>query len=291
MSSLIVKSPSKINLHLRVVGRYPDGYHQLVTLFHRISLADTLRLKKVRKGFTLECSDPSLPADETNLVTRAYRALQKKFPGLGGVKVFLRKRIPVSGGLGGGSGNAAAFLLGMKRLYQLPLSLKELVSMGGKLGADVPFYLHNMKQGLGLGRGDTILPMPLRSKLWFLLILFPKGLSTKLVYENLKTKAGAVSLTKEKRTVKIACNLLDCKDFRQTDRVLKNDLQPVATRFYPAIQKVIHQVARLGVPLVRMSGSGPTVFAVFSQQKEAQRLKALLKKQISSERMIVCYSF
>lgn len=291
MRSLTVKSPSKINLHLRVVGRYPDGYHQLVTLFHRISLADTLRLTKIPAGFFLKCSDTSLPVDESNLITRAYRALQKAVPGLGGVKVHLEKRIPVGGGLGGGSGNAAAFLLAMKKLYRLPLSLESLAAIGSKLGADVPFYLHNLTQGIGLGRGDVIFPMPLKRKMWFLLVLLPQGLSTKLVYESLKLRGGAVSLTKEKRTVKIACNLLDCKDFRQADQVLQNDLQPAAIKLYPSIQRVIKQIASLGVPIVRMSGSGPTVFAVLSDQKEALRLRDRLKKYLSLNRMIVCHSF
>ncbi|MFA5160593.1 MAG: 4-(cytidine 5'-diphospho)-2-C-methyl-D-erythritol kinase, partial [Candidatus Omnitrophota bacterium] len=133
MKKIILKSPAKLNLHLRILGKRSDGYHELLTLFHRISLADTIIIRKNSGSFKLTTNIPSLETGEGNLITKAYRALQKKFPKLGGVSVRLTKRIPLGAGLGGGSSNAAFFLLGMKKLFGLKISSKELFAMGKKL--------------------------------------------------------------------------------------------------------------------------------------------------------------
>jgi 4-diphosphocytidyl-2-C-methyl-D-erythritol kinase len=114
MDSIILQSPAKLNLHLRILRKRPDGYHDLLTLFHRISLADTISIRNRAAGFKLTTNLRGLETGEGNLITKAYRLLQKEFPKLGGVCVRLTKRIPMGGGLGGGSSNAAHFLLGMK---------------------------------------------------------------------------------------------------------------------------------------------------------------------------------
>ena len=140
MKSLTLQSPAKVNLYLRITGRRADGYHILDTLFHRISLVDTLTLSKRECGFSFS-SNANLPPREGNLLFKSYLELQKKFPGLKGVHAKLVKRIPIGAGLGGGSSNAAFFLLGMIRLYGLRISKPELMKMGLRIGADVPFFL------------------------------------------------------------------------------------------------------------------------------------------------------
>jgi 4-diphosphocytidyl-2-C-methyl-D-erythritol kinase len=290
MHSLTLTSPAKLNLYLRVVGRYPDGYHRLVTIFHRISLKDTLRLTKRTRGYSLRCSNPEVPNDKRNLVTQAYDLLRKKFPRLRGVSVSLTKRIPVGSGLGGGSSNAAAFLLGMKKLYHLPLTLKDLVSLGKKLGADVPFFLYRVNQAIGKKRGDKIFPQPAKKTKWFLLFVFEKGLSTKQVYQNLP-KVSAVSLTKVSRTVKMTCEFLDDIDLPGKKGLLQNDLEQAAIRLNPRIQQVKTKLHQLGASLVGLSGSGPTVFAVFSEQHRAGRLGHKLRADIPFGRIIICHSF
>jgi len=291
MRSLTLLSPAKLNLLLRVVGRYPNGYHKLVTLFHRISLADTLRLRKRKQGFSLQCSYPGLPVDERNLIAQAYRLLQKKFPALGGVSVSLTKRIPVGGGLGGGSSNAAMFLLGMKKLYRLSSSQKDWIQMGKKLGADVPFFLSGVHQAIGRGRGDQITSRPARKRKWFVLVLSPRGLSTKKVYENLPKRLPAVSLTKVSRAVKMTCDFLDHDPLPHVNGFLENDLRPSAVALNPRIRKIIAGIHRLGISWVSMSGSGPTVFAVLSHQQEAKYLRHRLRFLSASEKVIICHSF
>lgn len=292
MRSLTLASRAKINLYLRVLGKRADGYHDVVTLFHRLSLKDTLRLTKKSGGkFFLECSDPSLSLGEGNLIRRAYRLLQKKFPKLGGVSVFLQKNIPIAAGLGGGSSNAAAFFLGMKRLYGLRVSKRELMRLGGELGADVPFFLSGERQAVGLERGDRLLPCTDRRRLWFILIVSKKGLATKKVYAHLpRRNKRAVSLTNEIRAVKLIYNFLREKDFRRVSTLLRNDLELAAFRLRPSLRKIIGEFGRLGIQTARMSGSGPTVFAILSQKQEAERLAQKLRIDSDSQRILICHS-
>jgi 4-diphosphocytidyl-2-C-methyl-D-erythritol kinase len=290
MRPLTLSSPAKINLYLRIVGRESNGYHKLVTLFHRISLKDTLRFTQRSSGFSLTCSNRSLDTGKNNLITRAYRLLKKHFPKLGGVRVHLTKRIPVGGGLGGGSSNAAAFLLGMKRLYGLKISRNQLIQIGKQLGADIPFFLWEVNQALGLGRGDLIKPGPSKRLWWFLLLLDNKGLSTKSVYQKLPRKLPAASLTKIIRAVRILCAFLDRGDIAQAGKLLENDLEPSAYHLRPSIQKKVSRFHSLGIQAARMSGSGPTVFAILSSRRKAENLVRKLQKHKPSEKMIVCHT-
>jgi len=291
MKSLTLASPAKLNLYLRVVGKEPDGYHKIVTLFHRISLKDTLHFRKRKQGFVLHSSDPSLPTDERNLISQAYNLLKAKIPTVGGVSVRLTKRIPMKAGLGGGSSNAAIFLLGMKRLYRLPISLKELVKLGRQLGADVPFFLHDIPQALGTGRGDRITPKPVKRKKVFLLVKFTQGLVTKRVYELLPRPLPAVFLTKVSRDATITCKILGLKNISQNAGFLQNDLRQPAIQLKPSIQRTIAKINQCGVSLAGMSGSGPTVFAILSDLGQARRLARQLSKDVSADRIYICHSF
>lgn len=296
MNSLILKSPAKINLTLRVLRRRPDGYHELATLFHRISLCDTLRLKKT-KNFSLHCSNPELSTGEDNLITKAYRALQSQIPNLGGVSVSLTKKIPLGAGLGGGSSNAASFLLGMKKLYQLKISSRKLAAIGAKLGADIPFFIHNLRQALGLERGDRIQNKSNATKHTFLLAASHQGLSTRAVYENLRGKipalpAGrqAVSLTKVTPEITILCAFLAKKKYVQAGKYLKNDLERSAFELRPTLRKILESFKKRGLPLARMTGSGPTIFAVCPSLREANRAQKKLQQDLPSCEILLCQS-
>lgn len=290
MKQLIVSSPAKLNLHLRVLSKRPDGYHNLLTLFHRISLSDSLRIRKVPKGFRLTTNCPGLETGEGNLITKAYRLLQQKFPGLDGVAVHLTKRIPLGGGLGGGSSNAAAFLLGVKKLCHLRLSLEELLRMGKKLGADVPFFLLNTPQAIAWGIGEKMKKVPCRERLWFLLLLSNQGLNTKKVYQNFRFKGRGLALTKEMRIARILRSFLERKRIREAAALVRNDLESSAFGLRPAIPRAIATLEKLGAPLARMTGSGPTVFAVFSSRQEASDLAKQLKQNPISFRKVICHS-
>ncbi len=291
MKAISVLSPAKLNLHLRVLGKRPDGYHELLTIFHRISLSDTITLRKSPKGFKLTTNRASLETGEGNLITKAYRALQTKFPKLGGVSVRLIKRIPLGAGLGGGSSNAAFFLLGMKKLFRLKISPQELGALGKRLGADVPFFLLNVRQALAWGIGDKLQKIPRGPLLGFLLLVTDQGLNTRKVYETLSPSGRPLSLTKEKRIARILRSFLASKRVREASEFTRNDLEIPAFRLMPSIPKAITVLKDLGAPFVLMSGSGATVFAAFSSREEVFGLSKRLKEVPFPFRKVICHSF
>ncbi|MFA6599781.1 MAG: 4-(cytidine 5'-diphospho)-2-C-methyl-D-erythritol kinase [Candidatus Omnitrophota bacterium] len=298
MRSLVVSSYAKLNLYLKVVGRRRDGYHNLVTLFHRISLKDTLHLERKSEGFSLRCSSPALSSGEDNIITRAYRLLKRRYPRLGGVSVSLSKKIPLGAGLGGGSSNAAAFLLGMKKLYRLRLSLQELLKMGRTLGADVPFFILNCRQASAEGIGEKLLRRPIRRPLWFVLILSAKGLATREVYGRLLRRRPQPSLTKIRHAVKLICSFLEGSGKSSLGLWLCNDLEQPAFCLRPSLRKLLDRFHKLGVPTARMSGSGPTLFALLSNRQDAIRLARQLNgdgvgrsgRARTAYRVVVCHS-
>ncbi len=290
MKHLTLRSPAKLNLHLRIINKRADGYHELLTLFQRISLADTIRICKNRKEFRLTTNIPALETGEGNLITRAYRELQEKFPDLGGVSVRLTKRIPLGAGLGGGSSNAAHFLLGMKRLFGLRISSKELFAMGKRLGADVPFFLSEASQAMAWGIGDKLKKLPSRGRLWFLLLLTDQGLNTKKVYQTLSWSGRPLSLTKEKRIARILRSFLERRSVREASGLAKNDLEIPAFCLMPSIPKAMAVLKGLGAPMVLMSGSGATVFAALSGRKEVLDLSKRLKEVPFPFRKVICHS-
>ncbi len=291
MKEIVLQSPAKLNLHLRILGKRPDGYHELLTLFHRISLVDTIVIRRRPAGFNLATNLPSLETGEGNLITKAYRLLQAKFPSLGGVSVRLTKRIPLGGGLGGGSSNAAHFLLGMKKLFGLKISPKELLAMGKKLGADVPFFLLEARQAMAWGIGEKLRKVPCKRRLGFLLLVTHQGLNTKKVYQKLAWKGRPLSLTKEMRIAKILRFSLESKRIREAASCARNDLERPAFCMMPAVPKAIKALRGLGAPFVLMSGSGATVFAAFSSRKEAFDLSKRLKAVPFPFRKVICHSY
>jgi 4-diphosphocytidyl-2-C-methyl-D-erythritol kinase len=291
MRSLKIQSPAKLNLHLRILGKRPDGYHKLLTLFHRISLADTIIIRKSSRGFKLTTNIPSLETGEGNIITKAYRVLQGKFPELGGVSVRLTKRIPLGAGLGGGSSNAAFFLLGMNKLFGLKIPLKTLLSIGKKLGADVPFFLLEARQALAWGIGDKLQKVSCRRRIGFLLLVTDKGLNTKKVYQELAWSGRPLSLTKERRIARILRFSLERKRLREASALARNDLEISAFRMMPSIPKAMAVLKDRGAPFVRMSGSGATVFAAFSSREEALDLSKRLKEVPFPFRKVICHSY
>ncbi|MBI3316802.1 MAG: 4-(cytidine 5'-diphospho)-2-C-methyl-D-erythritol kinase [Candidatus Omnitrophica bacterium] len=292
MHSLTLKSPAKINLYLKVLGRRRDGYHDLVTLFERISLKDSLRLIKAAPGvFSLSASEPALSVGEDNLITRAYRLLQRQYPKMGGVKVRLTKHIPIGGGLGGGSSNAAFFLLGMKRLYGLKGSENSLFRIGRRLGADVPFFLKEVPRAIGTGRGDRLRSIPSTKKLWLVLIISPYRLITKQVYGKFAQARPCASLTKELRTVKILCNFFQRKGLKQYALRLANDLEKPAFALRPELRNIKAKILQKGIQDVLMSGSGPTFFVLADAKRQAILIAKSLRRIFPSKKVLVCSSY
>ena len=263
---MVLSSPAKLNLALRVIAKRKDGFHELVTLFHLISLKDTLVLQKQREGIHLFCSHPRVP-ERKNLIIRAFYLLKAERPFKGGVTVRLTKRIPVGGGLGGGSSNAAAFLVGMNRMYRLGLSRNRLMKLGEKLGSDIPFFVSGISHGMGWGKGERIKPLPFKRKLGFILFPSERGLSTREVYSG-SHLTRSLALTRVKRDVKMASAFLEKGKLVEASRFLTNDLTKSAEHIRPSIKKTREILSGLQLGTCQMSGSGPTLFIFFFHSPE-----------------------
>jgi 4-diphosphocytidyl-2-C-methyl-D-erythritol kinase len=281
-----VHSYAKLNLHLNILGKRKDNYHDIETLFERISLSDKIILKILPDGEIKVSSNlPGLPQDDSNLAFKAARILQKAY-GIGkGVDIRIIKRIPVGSGMGGGSSNAAAVLSGLNKLWGLNVGRQKLVNLAKKIGADAPFFIYNSPFALGKGRGDRITPLRALNKLkfWHVIIVPRISVSTPFIYrkwDKLKVSSRALTqaLTMGKNNVNILSSALKKNNLSLIEKAIFNGLEQVTASVYGQIGKIKEELARLGQRAVLMSGSGPTVFCFVSSRKEGQRLYAQLKK-------------
>jgi len=263
-------SPAKINLFLQVVGKRPDNYHDLISLMCCVSLCDTVSLTFGVKATTVSCQHPGIPQDETNL---AFAAADLFFKSLGkseGVGIMIEKRIPVAAGLGGGSSNAATVLSGLNRYYDFPFSQKDLVSIGLSIGADVPFFLFG-RPAIATGVGEQLEAYKGLEKFNILLIYPGFGISTAKVYKNLNLR-----LTKCKK--KLSYSLLKKQGFDIRSH-LCNDLETVAVLECPDILTAKEALLKHGAIGALMSGSGPTVFGLFSDSTKARKASKLIYQE------------
>jgi 4-diphosphocytidyl-2-C-methyl-D-erythritol kinase len=270
MSHFSLRAPAKLNLYLRLMGKRQDGYNDLITVFHRISLCDRLTFSRAKKGITLTCDDPSVPLHKDNLIVQAYNLLKKKYKIQGGARVHLEKRIPLKAGLGGASSDAAAALQGFNRLFGSSLSQWDLYEIGRDLGADVPFFLTKYQTGLGIERGDKVIQLGCgKVKLYFVLFVFHQGLKTKTVYQKFTYKGRQISLTNIIGKVIMLPLFLRRKDVNAIERISYNDLLKPAGILKPQILRLIKQLKTQGLRASQMTGSGSTVYTIIRNRKEA----------------------
>lgn len=262
--SVRLKAFAKVNLCLHVLGRRPDNYHELRTIFQTISLHDTLSLSRTRQpGIILETDDAALPTGPENLVYRAIDAIACEIGFRGGIRARLEKRIPVARGLGGGSSDAAAALIGMLRLTKKTLPLERMMEIAAGLGADVPFFLFGGR-ALAVNRGDEIYPLddgPKRT----IVVISPKdiGVSTKDAYQWLS--AELTRLSKPNRIWEF-CAL--CWSRQET---VSNDFEgPVFSR-HPRLREIRDGLLKRGAANAALAGSGSAVFGVYRNPARARR--------------------
>ena len=270
---LALRASAKINLDLRVGARRLDGYHDLSTVLQTLDLHDTVTLESRRGPLTLD-GDPSLmPLDQSNLVWRAAEALWQAAGKAGaarGVRIRVVKRIPAQAGLGGGSSDAAAALVGLSNLWRLRLPLADLMAIAATLGSDVPFFLIG-GTALGLGRGERVLPLANRPRRHVVLALPDFGVSTADAYRWL---AGDRTADPGLRTADSGRRTPDAELLAQTPRGWVNDLEPPVERRHPAIAAIRGQLTKAGAEVARMSGSGSAVFGLFLSDRAARRAAA-----------------
>ena len=267
-----ILSPAKINFFLHVRGKRPDGYHELFSLMCRINLFDeiSLQIGGISEGAVeIYCSHPKVPTDATNLAHQAVSLFQSRLHAVQGVKIHLQKNIPVSAGLGGGSSNAASVLLALNTYYGQPFSAEQLMKMGLKLGADVPFFVFQ-KPAIAAGVGEKLDPFE-GDLQYHILLLYPGfSVSTAEVYQNLN-----LGLTKDQK--KPTSNHLKLNRFNPAHH-LTNDLEQVTVSKYPEIGLAKEKLLDLGAVGALMSGSGPTVFGLYDNADTAKKAKQTLSR-------------
>jgi 4-diphosphocytidyl-2-C-methyl-D-erythritol kinase len=261
------RSPCKVNLLLNILGKRPDGFHELETVMHPVAVYDELSFSRGGTGIQLSCNSPGLPTDSTNLVHRAAAIFLERAKIKEGIRIDLQKRVPVGGGLGGGSANAAVTLLVLNELYGNPLS--DLHDLAAQLGSDVPFFLQS-RPALATGRGEKIEPLdffPALKGKWFLLIYPGFGVPTAWAYKHLEPPygrpGGAAELIK-------ALNLnLQLSAFS----LFHNSLEAPVLRKYPLLQLFQEFLRANGALAALMSGSGSTTFAICADEPQARDLE------------------
>lgn len=254
-----VRAPAKVNLALCVGGLRPDGFHDLVSVFHAVSLFEDVTATEADDVTVVVegAGADSVPTDETNLAVRAATLLAERTGADAGVRLHIRKRVPVSGGMAGGSADAAAALLACDTLWRTGLSRDELRELASELGSDVPFALLG-GTALGSGRGDRLTPALARGEYQWVLALADEGLSTPEVYGEFdRLQAGRV--LPEPRVPDAMMQSLRSGDPEQLGRALVNDLQPAACRLMPSLIQTLEVGAQYGAIGGVVSGSGPTV--------------------------------
>jgi len=264
-----ILSPAKINLFLHITGKRPDGYHDLVTVMCCVSLYDTIFLATRVKKTTVSCSNPEVPEDETNIAFKAADLFFNRLNSQEGVKITIKKEIPVAAGLGGGSSNAAAVFLGLNRSYGYPFSLDDLMAMGTSIGADIPFFLFG-KPVLAKGIGEKLEVLNGLSSYKVLLVYPGFGISTAEIYKKFD-----FGLTKCKK--KLKQSLLKNYIF-DASYDLCNDLETVVIPKYPDILAAKEALLNHGALGALMSGSGSTVFGLFSDHDKASAANHVLSK-------------
>jgi 4-diphosphocytidyl-2-C-methyl-D-erythritol kinase len=256
---------AKVNLCLHVLGQRPDGYHELRTLFQSITLHDVLELTKLRGGgVSLETDDPGLPVGRENLVHRAIEAMRRELNYRSGIHARLSKQIPVARGLGGGSSDAAAAMIGMLRLTGRKLPLARAIEIGSGLGADVPFFLFGGR-ALGVSRGDELYPLPDGPK-YSVVVVSPGGIgvSTRDAYRWISSE-----LTKRKSPRNIFSFCALCWSRQQAP--LSNDFERPVFRRHPRLGEIRRALLRRGAAGAALAGSGSAVFGLFRSPAQARR--------------------
>ena len=265
MDRLALPSPSKVNLYLEVLGRRDDGYHEIRSLAVLTELCDTILLERRTSGITVGAKDPQVPSGPENICYRAADLLLRHCGMDAGISIRIEKRIPIAGGMGGGSSNAAATLWGLNLMYGLGRPREELMGLGAELGSDVPLFFSRGAAFVS-GRGERVDELPVPSPRWLVIANPGIEISTASVYRRLR-----LPLTSEGPG--ITMRLLF--ESGQEDAALAccfNRLEEVVCDAYPEVAALKRRLSVGGASPVLVSGSGPPVFGVMKGANDAGRL-------------------
>jgi 4-diphosphocytidyl-2-C-methyl-D-erythritol kinase len=285
MKSYTLIAPAKINLHLEILGVRPDNYHELVMVMQTIDLADRIEIHSLSTDqIILHCGHPQVPLDRTNLAYRAAELMQQEFPDAfakyGGVEITLHKQIPIAAGLAGGSGNAAAVLVGIDLLWELGLTQGDLQRLGSRLGSDIPFCISG-GTAIATGRGDEVSPLPSLKEIYVVLGKYQSlEVSTPWAYTTYRHEfeheyaQGLDSLADRSQRIHSGAlvRAIVEHDAVKIGKLLYNDLEKAVLPDYPLVSQLRSEFQRHPNLGTMMSGSGPTVFSLASSLEQAEVL-------------------
>ncbi|MGM9903675.1 4-(cytidine 5'-diphospho)-2-C-methyl-D-erythritol kinase [Enterococcus hirae] len=268
---LIEKAPAKINLGLDVLYKRPDGYHELEMVMSSVDLADHLFFEELPEDkIVVETNKAFLPVDQRNNVYQAVALLKNKYQINKGVKIFVKKNIPVAAGLGGGSTDCAAALRGINRLWNLGCTLEELAEIGLEVGTDVPYCVYGHTAYIG-GKGEIVQVLPAMPPCWVVLVKPRMSVSTRTVFREIDVEKI------QHQDIKGLAEALRQQDYQEMLKKMGNSLEDVTGKRHPIIHQIKERMIRYGADAALMSGSGPTVFALCQHYSRAQRVYNGLK--------------
>lgn len=270
MDSCTLKAYAKINIGLDVTGRTDNGYHLLKTVMQQVDLYDVITIERAEKGINFSCDSKDVPSDDTNLAVKAAKLMTETYGIKEGVNISLNKNIPVAAGMAGGSTDGAAVIIGMNKVFDLDLTMQEMIDTGVKIGADIPFCIQG-GCAIAEGIGEKLRELDNRTEMYTLIAKPPINVSTVHVYKTLKWQET---------------------DHPDMDRVIKgimagsmddivagmgNVLESVTCSEYDIINELKKAMLDIGASGSLMSGSGPTVFGLFKNKEEAKSAEKRLK--------------
>ena len=273
MEAIKLLSPAKVNLVLNVKSKRTDGYHDLEMVMAKISIFDEITLTLKEGGVSLSCDNSSVPSGSENIAWRAAMALIEAKGLDRGVHIHLHKNIPMGGGLGGGSSNAAAVLKGLNSMTGARATMAELMEIGLSLGADVPFFLFEDAAAMAEGVGELLSPIDDLPQLWMVLINPGLHVQTAAIFGQLN-----LGLTKTAKNHKI---IRFNRDIFRVVSLLHNDLELITFKAYPEVEKAKGLLLRYGAAGTLMSGSGSTVFGIYSDKRAAEDSMSAMQNDLT----------
>ncbi|MBC7840275.1 MAG: 4-(cytidine 5'-diphospho)-2-C-methyl-D-erythritol kinase [Nitrospiraceae bacterium] len=272
LSDITVFAPAKVNVILRILDRRPDGFHNLWSVMQAVALDDEvqIRLRADRQDIQLRCDATDLAADQSNLVYRAAAAVLARAQQSVGLDIELRKRIPMGAGLGGGSSDAAATIIGLNCLLQLKWSPAQMAEVGQSLGSDVPFFLFSPAACV-TGRGETVRPVVIEGARWVVLVNPGFGVDTKWAYQELAATRTSV------RPLSQAQQALDRQSrmgWVQLIAAAENDFEAPVFAAHGKLREIKQSLQDHGAEIALLSGSGATLFGVFTDEARARHAQA-----------------
>ena len=268
---IIEKAPAKINLGLDVLGKRADGYHELEMVMSSVDLADRLIMEELEEDkIIIETNKAFLPIDKRNNVYQAASIVKKRYSINKGILIRITKNIPVAAGLGGGSTDCAAALRGMDRLWQLSLTMPELIDIGMEVGTDVPYCIYGTTAFIS-GKGEKVTPLRPMPQCWVVLVKPRLSVSTGKIFQE-------VDLDQlHHPDIQELSDAILAEDYQRMIAAMGNSLESITIPKHPVVQQIKERMMKYGADVALMTGSGPTVFALCQKYSRAQRVYNALK--------------